>query len=190
MNPKQYQNRFKFGRQLERKAYSFALASVSALILFGGFAIRPSVLELIKLNNQLGQYTTINGLLHKKLTDIALAKENLGKIENFRNEIDSTVTRGRGDSEFVREIYILAATNKVDVTKIDFVTLNIDKNNELKTLTVEMAVSGGFDTVLNFLKNLQGTKRIIDIESATVSKLRRESTISVKGKVYYVEVTP
>jgi len=190
MNLKQYQNRFKFGQKLEKKAYSFALISVLALFIFGGFAIRPSVLELVKLKTQLNQYTLLNQLLSQKLTNIAQAKENLKKVDLFKDAINSSVTRGRGDSEFIREVYILAAINKVSVTKINFVSLDSKTEDELKTLTVEMAVSGDFDAVLNFLKSLQGTKRIIDIKSATVSKLRRESTVLVTGTVYYLEETP
>lgn len=190
MNLLQYQKRVGIRHTLEKKAYSFALASVIALILFGGFAIRPSVLELIKLTNQLDKYTTLNSLLSEKLTNITTAKANYSKIETYLNTINSTVTRGRGDSEFVREVYTLTTVNKVTVTKINFIAYNENANDtELKTLTVEMAVSGDFDSVLNFLKSLQGTKRIIEIESATVSKLRRESTISVRGKVFYFEET-
>ncbi len=145
-------------------------------------AIKPTLVTIAKLNKEIKDKTLASAQLQKKIDSIVAAQDIYAKNSGNLYLLDEAFPN---KSEFPKIVYFfeqIATDSGVNLT-----SLNIGKVDE-KTppLNFSVSVSGDYPNLKNFISKLESSRRILVLENATFSRIKKEEVfglmLSVSGQ--------
>lgn len=176
------------------RSYSPYIFSVITITLLVIFAIRPTISTISNLQKDIDNHQKVLEAMNKKAQDLTEANKNYNKIsKDSLDKINTAVPTQAEISTLVRSLeQALPRQSSASAVQIQPVTLvDISKDPTTKAVldTVKFTYNfeGNFDELLNILKNLSKSDRLITIDSISLSKQEAGSLIiSINGKAYYL----
>lgn len=167
-----------------RNNVNFILTFASVLI-FGIFAIRPSIAIISDLLKQINDYKQVNSVLIEKITILNEVNNNQSKLEQETNLANSALPESPDEGNYIRNINYLSGRNNVQAAGISFTT---GEEGGLGTLNFELTVYGDYSNIIKFIGDLNQLLRITQVESVTIAPENdRSSAVRAKvlGKTFF-----
>lgn len=187
------------------KIYLELILSLGTIVMFSIFAIRPTILTIIEINNEIRAKEEIKIKLERKIRDLKTASSLLQNQAESLTLIDQAVPNNINLERLVPQIESLASQNSVAITGISsseiLVKGTLQKNkkvNELEglpensgELPISIVVSGEYGNLVNFTKSVESLRRPMKVDSFIFSSTKsvensKVLTLTLVGRFPYL----
>jgi Tfp pilus assembly protein PilO len=150
------------------KAYLELILSLGTIVIFSIYAIKPTVLTIVELNNEIKSKENTVLLLTQKISNLKIASNLLQKESQNLEIIDNAVPTGANVEQLVKQIEKIALDNSVAIRNFSsaniFLKGNSDKNVESE-LPVSFSITGNYQNLFQFLQTIENLRRPFRIDS-------------------------
>lgn len=174
------------------------LLSLSVIAIFGVFAIKPTLVTISDLNNQIAGKKETIAQLDAKIEALSAAQSTFDRNRSAIALLNKAVPEKPEPDLFIRQIEGLAKRNQASIVGIDTSDLSltgspiftdeaapevpqteaaVGNSPTGATFDVETNITGTYDQVLAFLKNLENLRRPAMMES-TLLRVAQDETLS------------
>lgn len=176
------------------KSFAPFIFSLISLMIFGIFAIRPTVSTILNLHQSLDNNRIILEGLNTKAKNLVEGKNNYNKLdEPTRRKIAQAIPPFAQLSSVVASLQTAIATQAA-VSALQIQPLTIYDNlappkypAELKEVEFAYSITGDYPQLTKAVESLKKSSRLISIESVMISRQASESTqMNVTGKAYFL----
>lgn len=194
-----------YKKRADLSAFLEIVLSLIAVIIFLTFALKPTILTIIALVQQIKEEEKTIQVLDLKITNLQKAGVILEQNRSFLDNIDVAVASLPSPDVFAKQIEGLSSRNDIELVNltVDEVTLmGVSKttraNSETKPLPGDAGemkysinVRGRFANIKNFLKEVENLRVISKIDNVTISSAttgsERVITAMITGRVPYLK---
>ena len=178
------------------KAYLELILTISTVIVFALFAIKPTILTILDLNKEINSKEATVSKLKQKITNLQIANNLLQQEGQGLSFIDQAIPNTAEPDIFLNTVETLAQQNSVllvgfSITNIELLGKSKDKTLEKGMLPFSLSVSGNYSNLNNFLINLENLRRPFKVESFSFNKNSTENgqvlVLTIAGKLPYYE---
>ena len=176
------------------KAFLEIILSLTTLIIFIVFALKPTALTMVTLNKDIGEKQSTLDNLNKKISDLQAANNVFIQDQNVVPDIDAAIFSVPKPDTLSKQVLGLAAKENVSVLGMSVGQLTITGSDntqpsattDLKPLppgagamNVSVNVKGTYPELLAFLKDLENSRIPIkfDVLTITSSQLQNDNSI-------------
>jgi Tfp pilus assembly protein PilO len=171
-----------------RNNVNFILTFVAVLI-FGVFAIRPSITTISGLARDLGDYNRINEILVEKIAILNDIKSDKKKLLHENALINEALPPTPDEGNYIRNVNFIAAKNNIPIESINF-TVENEEGAPVGSLNFSLAVYGQYPDLVKFISDFNKLLRITNIENIDITP-QNEDIQTVKavitGKTYFLQ---
>lgn len=167
--------RFSLPTPRQAKVYTMLGMTLTALIVFGAFAIRPTLKTVTELRRKIKDQEFARDKLDQKIKDLSLAQTQLTKNKADLPLVQAALPHEREISQILEMLNGLCEKNELRLSQIrseDKVTTREQKlsNQTLKTqqISASLVIEGDFPHFLKFLKELENSRRQVNIEEVKI----------------------
>jgi len=193
-----------YKQRADLRAFLEIILSVSTVIVFLVFALKPTALTIISLYGQIQEKKTTSADLAQKLNNLETAGAVFTKNQNVIPDIDVSIGDFAQPNISVQQIQAIAGKNSVSILGISVgeVVLvgslpNKKTASDLKPLPggarempISISVKGDYAGLKSFLSDLENLRTIINLDSVGInsSETEKGKTIVsvVSGRVPYL----
>ena len=149
------------------KIYLELMLSLGTIIIFAIFAIKPTILTIIDINNEIKAKEATIEKLQKKLTDLQTASSILQNQSENLEFINEAIPSNANLEKVTKQIENLAILNSITLTSLTssdvLIKGQVDKKEN--ELPISFSVSGEYQNLFAFLQAIENTKRPFKIDS-------------------------
>jgi len=181
-----------YKEKADLRAFLEIVLSITIVIVFLLFAIKPTALTIISLVQEINKEKETLVTLTQKVNDLQTAGNLLTQNQNFINDIDTAVSSAPAPDAFSEQIEGLSTKDSVQVLgiAIDQVVLvgstpTLNNTNGLTPLpggALEMpfslSISGDYASLINFIKDFENLRMVSKIDTLGIT-----SSLTDKGRV-------
>jgi Tfp pilus assembly protein PilO len=196
-----------YRRRPDLKAYLELLLSLATIAVLGLFAIRPTALTITQLLTDISNKRETARQMTKKIEDLNTAQNLMLNQKANIALLQKAIPTGAAPEDYERQIEGIATKNGVTLT-----TTSIDptlikgegdvagtkaSNNsaittiplpaEAKGMKLSFIITGSYQQVSSFLKDIENERRPIVLDDVSLSSANGEQslTLTVTGRVTY-----
>jgi hypothetical protein len=198
-----------YQKRQDVRAFVELLLTLSAITIFGLFAIRPTIVTIIELNSQIkGGQETIK-LLDAKIQSLAEAQEAYTNNRAVLSLLGTAVPENPSPENYIRQVEGLTSRHSLlllDLSTSDIPVLGAmstevipDKTKEqeenlfpsqVKNYELEFAVSGDYEQIRAFLRDFEFMRRPMLEDTVSIGlsggDLPGELVLSITGRLSYI----
>lgn len=166
--------------------------SIFTIIIFAIFAIKPTILTVIELNNEIKSKTALVQELNTKIKNLQTAGQILQTNASDLLYLEQALPDTAKPDNLVKQFEILALESNVKIVGISSsdVIINGKSNDKKKSgdqnsialnadeLAFSISISGDYQSLINYLTKLESLRRPLKIDSVAIN-----STNTDNGKV-------
>lgn len=187
------------------KSYLEIILSLVTTIVFSLFAIKPTVLTIVELNNEIKDKESVLEFLSQKVTNLQAASVLLQKESNRLILIEQAIPKTSNSEILINQIDKLALENSVRLTSISSSNIAVRGSldgksaagdfeplpGDINEIDIAFSVTGDYVNLFNFLKSVENLRRPIKIDSTIFnSNISTENTkiitLTVSGRTPYI----
>ncbi len=161
------------------KIYLELTLSIFTVIIFSVFAIKPTILTVIELNNEIKAKTSLVDDLNVKLKNLQTAGQILQTNVNDLVYLEQALPDTAKPENLIKQLEILASESNVKIIGISSSDVIISGNTDLKNkqivltstdlnadeLPFSISITGDYQSLLSYLKKIENLRRPIKIDS-------------------------
>lgn len=176
------------------------ILTLSTIILFSLFAIKPTVLTIIDLVNQISAKKDTITILDSKISALTTARTNYNRISDFIPAIEQAIPKSPSIETYIENIYALTQENNLEILGVSVGQITIKgediaakKIKGLKPLpdgsgniAISISVKGDYLSTINLVKGMENLRRPIKVDSfdiGTTSSKNAEQISSIVSVV-------
>lgn len=193
-----------YKQRSDLQAFLEIILSLITLIIFTVFALKPTALTMISLNNEIKEKNGTLEVLNQKINDLQTANNLFIENQNLVPIINSAVFTIPQPDVLVKQITGLADKNSVSLTGMSIGQLTILGPNTVakeatdarplpagaQTLNLSVTVKGSYPDLVVFAQDLENLRIPIKIDTLTFtsSPVGTEDTVVelITGRVPYL----
>lgn len=187
------------------KIYLELILSIGTIIVFSIFAIRPTILTIIDINNEIKNKEATIAKLEKKISDLQSASGLLQRESSNLLLIDQSVPSEAELEKLIAQIESLALSNSVKISALSSSDLLLKgvmgktkKTKDISSLpensnelNISLSVTGDYFNLTNFVKSIENMRRPIKLDvflfnSTKSSADEKILTLTIVGRVPYL----
>lgn len=188
------------------KAFLEIILSLSTLIIFILFALKPTALTMISLFNEIKEKRATLDSLNQKINDLQTANRVYAGNQTVISDIDSSIFTAPEPQTISKQILGMALKNSIDILGISLgqvalvgkvVTTPGAAVSDLKplpspALSMQMSISakGTYENLYSFIKDLENLKIPIKFDGITLNSSSTPGSnaivILLNGRVPYL----
>lgn len=181
-------------RLKEEKTQAFTTVTLTfiTLMLFGFFAINPTLSTIVKLQKELSDSRFVNKSLEEKITHLSLLQQKYNALERDIPIIINAVPKMPSAPLFVGQIQSLATSHNVTITNLQ--TLEVEfalaRKSEQRSFGFTIEVQGSYEALSQFLSSLVNFERIVTVDTFSITRTSDQNAVpklSLRGKTYFKE---
>lgn len=171
-----YSQRFKpYLTETEKKPFTYIGLTLFSLSFFSAFAIRPALIAITDLRHQIELTREIDADLQTKLRNISRARPIYERIEEDIPLIEEALPREKPLSNLINSLNAHASTAGVSISSLRISSKGeLVKGRNLTINSLSMQILGDFPAIVNFVKNLENSRRQFSVESIQIRSLSRK----------------
>lgn len=150
------------------KAYLELILSLGTIVIFSIYAIKPTVLTIVELNNEIKSKENTVLLLTQKISNLKIASNLLQKESQNLEIIDNAVPTGANVEQLVKQIEKIALDNSVAIRNFSSTNIFLKGNSDKKVeseLPVSFSITGNYQNLFQFLQTIENLRRPFRIDS-------------------------
>lgn len=150
------------------KAYLELILSLGTIVIFSIYAIKPTVLTIVELNNEIKSKENTVLLLTQKISNLKIASNLLQKESQNLEIIDNAVPTGANVELLVKQIEKIALDNSVAIRNFSSANIFLKGNSDKKVeseLPVSFSITGNYQNLFQFLQTIENLRRPFRIDS-------------------------
>ncbi len=161
------------------KIYLELTLSIFTVIIFSVFAIKPTILTVIELNNEIKAKTSLVDDLNLKLKNLQTAGQILQTNVNDLVYLEQALPDTAKPENLIKQLEILASESNVKIIGVSSSDVIISGNTDLKNkqivltstdlnadeLPFSISITGDYQSLLSYLKKIENLRRPIKIDS-------------------------
>jgi len=181
-----------YKEKADLRAFLEIVMSITAVIVFLLFALKPTALTIVGLVKQIDEEKQTLSILDQKIKDLATAQTLLNQNQNFIQSIDTAVPSSPNPDMLSKQVQGLASKNSIDVLgiAINQVTLvgNIPTTKNLPDIkpmpegahemSFSVSVRGSYTNLTNFIKDFENMRIATKIDNIGIN-----SSVTDTGRV-------
>ena len=171
------------------------ILSLSLSLFFILFALRPTILIIVKLWKEIEIKQEIVKKLDKKITNLNQAQISLEKAKNLTPVVNKVLPPSADFPRFERELVYLALENNLQIASINFdqfyligKTPETDPKKQI-SISFNSKLTGSFENIKNFLADLENLDRIVILEKTIINTQSEKETnllnLVISGEISY-----
>lgn len=189
------------------KIYLELILSLSTVICFSLFAIKPTILTIIQLNKEIKAKEETIAKIEQKLNDLQLA-ENILLNEGPRLEmLNEAIPDSTKLETLIERINSIASTSNIEMSGISISEIILygksqkrmrlsDNVKELPQgaggLSFTVSLSGEYQNLFNFLTVMENSRRPFKIDNVNITSIKLDTGRSIRltliGRLPYLEI--
>lgn len=184
-------------RPKQKKVYTLLGLTLLSLIIFGAFAIRPTLATVTELKRKIKDQEEARDLLDQKIKALSLAQTQLSKNKSDLPLAEGALPEKKDLSGLLETLNSLCEKNELRLSRLSFgkseeVSQNLPNQNlKTKKLSFSTQLEGDFPHFLSFLEEVENTLRQINIEEIRIgSRKGGMENFNLKMGVYYCSCAP
>jgi len=150
----------------KKKGYTILGMTLFSLVVFGAFAIRPSLFTISRLNREVKKAQEAEQALDQKIDDLSQAQVNYQRALKDLEFIDKALPQEASIPTILETLALAAGRNNITLNENEFGETT--GSTSLKTLSFTIVVGGKLDDVEKFLTELENGTRQMDIEQVRI----------------------
>lgn len=165
------------------KVYLEIILSLSTIIIFSLFAIKPTVLTIIELNNEIKNKEDIIISLNQKIGNLKQASLVLQNQSPKLNLVNEAIPKSASLEILIDQLEKLAINHQVGILNIASTDLFISGESnkkikagdlkalpgEAKELNLAISVTGNYQNLFDFLQSIENLRRPIKVDSFVIN---------------------
>lgn len=187
------------------KIYLELILSLSTIIIFSTFAIRPTVLTILELNNEINSKEQTVLLLKQKVNDLQTANSIIQSRSDDLQYISEAVPESANQDILIKQIELIADNNSVQIVGLTAFDINLigdDKKKKdaketkvlaegSKEISFTVSVTGEYNNIFSFLTTIETMRRPVKIESLTMNTTTTNNgnmiALTLTGRVPFIK---
>lgn len=172
-----------YKQRSDLQAFLEIILSLSTLIIFSVFALKPTALTMIALTKEISEKRDTLASLNQKITDLQTANNIYIENQSRILSIDNVIFTQPKPDVISKQIMGLAARNNIEIKGLSIGQLTVlgpntvpKDTSEIKplpagaqTINAAITVSGSYEGVNKFLNEFENLRIPIKIDSVTLS---------------------
>ncbi len=193
-----------YKKKADLRAFLEIILSLSTIIIFLLFALKPTVITIIDLLQQIKEKeSTLSGLT-QKVSDLQKAAGILQQNQAFIPNINIAVSSLAKPNVLAGQIVGLSAKNSVDILGLSIDQVNLVGSStrrtvsdfkplpgDAKEMSFSISVRGAYSNLTAFINDLEKLRITIKIDSFSISSSKTDKGLVivaiVSGRVPYLE---
>ena len=186
-----------YKQRKDLRAFLEVILSLSTVIIFVVFALKPTALTIISLYNEVKDRKVILASLNQKVANLQTANKVFVQNQNFIPDINLAIFDIPQPDTVSKQILGLGAKNSISVLGISIgQVVMIGKNtiplssSDVKPLPagayampVSISVKGTYTNLLNFVKDFENLRIISKIDSLTINSSQTQEGNIIVGVI-------
>lgn len=186
-----------YKKRRDLRAFFELILSLTTIIIFTVFALKPTVLTIVSLYNQINDKRDTLNLLNQKISALQKANNIFSQNQNFIPNIDAAIFTNAEPDTISRQILGLAEKNGVSLLGISIGQLMIigkdvtPKSTSVvkplpesaQSMPVSMSIKGNYPSLLAFIKDVENLRIPVMIDSLTISSSQTQEGSIIVGIV-------
>ena len=173
----------------EKKTQNFLMVSMTlaAIIIFGFFAITPTLVTITGLQRQLEDAKFANQQLQIKIDNLGTLNDKYAQLGNDLTLISDALPTTPQVPTLLAQINALANENNVQLQTLTVNPFIIPLSQETTSPTpivFSLTVTGRSDAIMAFLSSLGNFNRIVTIDSLQIHLDPKNTNFTLTGKAY------
>lgn len=181
------------------KIYLELMLSLTTIIVFSIFAIKPTILTIIELNKEIQTKEDIIAGINQKLIDLQKANDIMQNEVEKLAKIDAAIPSSASPENIILEMERLAAKSSLQILNLSMSEVTIMGNEKLKKkgvgdleklpleaneLPFTVSLSGSYQNLILLISDIENQIRPVKIDSLTIN-----TSITDEGKVLILTIT-
>lgn len=205
-NYARYRNLFintisQYQKKKDIKVYTELILSLTTIVVFSVFALRPTLLTIAKLIKEVESKEETLNTLSNKLNNLNVARSTYEKEQDNIKLLDISVPKHPNVDSHIRQVEGLVENKPIQVNSFSVggvTILNSDDNlqnkqpsesKKINTMTFSLNVTSNYETITNLILSLENLRRPVTIESFSIERNQKDEnktlTLVTKGNVPY-----
>lgn len=189
------------------RIYLEIILSLATIIILSLFAIRPTILTIIELNNEIKNKKSTIATLGQKINNLEQASMQLQSQSSKLNLINQAVPKSANLDILVNQLEVLASTHQLNILNIASTDLVVSgelkkkaKANDLKDLPGEVnelnltiSVTGTYQNLLAFLQAIENLRRPIMVDFFVINSTNNSTdddkviVMTITGRLPFID---
>lgn len=165
--------RFAVVEREDVKLYLELFLTLGAITFFVIFAIRPTIITILALNQQIESQKTVSERLEKKLVNLAAASARRVEFEENKTLASQAIPDGEAAASATRQVEALAARTQVSLLTTTLGRLDEvkpqDAKDDVHKISISTVVTGTPENIFEFLSQVGKLRRPILWDTLQVS---------------------
>ncbi|HTK03293.1 MAG TPA: hypothetical protein VL401_00795 [Alphaproteobacteria bacterium] len=193
-----------YKQRADLRAFLEVILSLSTVILFLLFALRPTALTIISLLQEIKEKQTTIASLNQKLSNLKTANTVFEENQSNIPIIETSIATSPEPNLITHQLELLGVKNSVNVLGISVGqiilvgTAPVKKSSTdvkpmpggARDMPLSFSISGNFPNLLAFIRDLENLRTIIRIDTVTINSSHNNNeqviTAAISGRVPYL----
>ena len=183
-----------YSKPLTKKTLNLIL-SLFLSLFFILFALRPTILIIIKLYKEIQLKQEIVQKMDKQITNLHKAQVSLNETKNLTPMVNNVLPPNADFPRFEREFAYLALINNLRTASLNFnhfdligKTINVEPKKQI-SISFNSTLEGSFENIKKFLAELENLDRIVNLNKISMNSQSSKETdilnLTIGGKISY-----
>lgn len=180
-------------KEEKTQAFTTLALTLVAFIVFGFFAINPTISTIIHLKKELSDNQFVDDKLQEKIRNLSILQKKYVSLENQLPILYAAVPQTPIAPVFTAQIQAIANKSNVKISRLQvyqvelYVTKTIKKDS---SFAFSIEVFGESENISKFLSSLVNFDRIITIDTFSItkdkeSKENQNLQLNIRGRSYF-----
>lgn len=180
-----------FLKEEKTQKYSTLFLTLTALSLFGIFAINPTISTIVHLQKQLSDSKFVEKSLQEKIETLSKLQTEFVSLKEVIPVILKAIPEKPTVPLFAAQLQGVAQANNIEVTRLQIFQVELSKNTTNQknygSFGFTLDIRGAQENLTSFLSSLIDFERIISIDSISFGSIKEKDSlqISLQGKAYF-----
>lgn len=152
----------------EKKSYTILGMTLFSLIVFGAFAIRPSLVTISRLRQEAKKAREAKIILDQKIQDLSQAQINYQLALEDLELVNKALPKDASVPAILETLAIAAGRNKIVLEKTEFGA--VVGETGLKNLPLTVTVAGDLANIEKFIAELENGIRQMDVQQVKMNR--------------------
>lgn len=193
-----------YKRRRDLRSFLEVILSVSTIIIFTIFALKPTLLTIISLNNQINSRKQTLVLLNQKIVNLQTADNVFNQNQSLIPDVDFAISNNPQPDIVSKQIIGYALRDHVSLIGISIGQSVLFGENSLPKSTsnqkplpkgaiampISISVKGGYSDLMRFMKDFENLRIPTEIDSVTINSTETQEGNSmvaiISGRIPYL----
>ena len=152
----------------QKKPYTILGMTLFSLIVFGAFAIRPSITTISRLSREVKRANEAKTILDQKINDLSQAQVNYQLALKDLKLVEKALPKEPSVPSILETLALAAGRNNTTLNETKFE--EVESNGFLKSLPFTVIITGNLEGVKNFITELENGFRQVDVGRVKIAQ--------------------